>query len=155
MDMFIIWILWFLSIYICKNLSNYILNKGNLYINYNSINLWKKKVGPWDLNFCKQKIDWERYTVPRMVYSLNDFSRYGQGGYSKRTFRWEDKGCWEQWTVKILSESRLGTAQGAILHTHLCVSWEAFMWPARSTSELLWTSDCSVSSILPFQNGDV
>ena len=32
-----------LYIYICKNLSNYILNKGNLYINYISINLLKKK----------------------------------------------------------------------------------------------------------------
>ena len=33
-------------IYIYKNLSNYILNKGNLYINYISINLLKKKSRP-------------------------------------------------------------------------------------------------------------
>ena len=72
--MFIVWIWWFLNVNICQNLSNYILNMGNLYINYITINLLKNQAIRAS-NFCKQKVDWERYIVPRTVYSLNDFFR--------------------------------------------------------------------------------
>lgn len=88
MDMFIVWLWWFLNVNICQNLSNYILNMGNLYINYITINLLKNQAIRAS-NFCKQKVDWERYIVPRTVYSLNDFFRCRQGGCSKKNFQME------------------------------------------------------------------
>lgn len=72
-------------IYICKNLSNYILNKGNLYINYISINLLKKKSRPLGPQLLRAE------NRLRKVYSSKDsiFPKWLFQVWTRRMFKKE------------------------------------------------------------------